>query len=367
MDWIWDSKTLLSALDLGPSAPADWPQFSITSVNIIPEECSPGSLFVSSPFELKNRGFGNEEDALKSAIAHGASAAITNLGRLSFSPGVPVISLNPPLAGLVKLARFARASYRGKVIAITGSVGKTTTKDLLHHVLSSDGLSFKSAETRNALGGICELIINRPLQSQFSIVEVGASRPGHMRHASVARPHIGIVTNIGVSHKEHYSDPDGIFREKISLLDHLEGERIGVVHGSILDADDVHDGLIRSKRLGRLVTVGNGPGSDVFLVEAVFNGAVSEGTMSVFGTPYPFRLSLPGRHFIENAMFAIGVGSVIGLDVHRLISSLATASPSPGRLTRYRIQNDDGVIELIDDSFNAASIGRRIAGYVETA
>jgi UDP-N-acetylmuramoyl-tripeptide--D-alanyl-D-alanine ligase len=323
-------------------------------VKLIPDQCAPGSLFVPSGFELKLGGFTSEEAALQAAIAHGASMVLTNLARLSFRPSVPVIHAPPTVAALVRMARFARADYRGKVIAITGSVGKTSTKDLVHHVLSHAGSSFKTPDNRNALGGVCEVTINRPAKSRFTVVEVGASEAGHTRHAAIARPHVGIITRVGSSHLQNYRHADDILREKIALFDHLEGERVGIVHKSVLDADDARDRLLRSKSLARLVAVSEGPDSDIFPLEAEFDGAVTVGMMSVLGKPHRFSLSLPARHFLETAMLAVGTATVLGLDVEALMPSLATAVPAKGRFMRYRITTVDGAIELLDDCYNAA-------------
>jgi UDP-N-acetylmuramoyl-tripeptide--D-alanyl-D-alanine ligase len=112
--------------------------------------------------------------------------------------------------------------------------------------------------------------------------------------------------------------------------------------------------LIRSKKLTRLVTVGNEPDNDVSVTEATFDGTATEGAMSVFGAVHRFRLSLPGRHFVDNAMLAIGVASVLNLDLPPLIASLATVEPTSRRFARYLIVTTQGVLELIDDSFNAA-------------
>jgi UDP-N-acetylmuramoyl-tripeptide--D-alanyl-D-alanine ligase len=97
-----------------------------------------------------------------------------------------------------------------------------------------------------------------------------------------------------------------------------------------------------------------GADNDVFVTEATFDGTATEGTMSVFGTAYRFRLSLPARHFVDNAMLAIGVAGGLDLDLDPLIASLATAAPTPQRFVRYRVATAQGVLELIDDSYNAA-------------
>jgi UDP-N-acetylmuramoyl-tripeptide--D-alanyl-D-alanine ligase len=355
MDWTWTNETLATALAW--QAPLRLPPISITSVQVHTSACSPGALFVPLPFERRKRGFSCEADSIAAAIDGGASLALTTDSHLPFRPRVPVLRVAPPLIGvLIRLAQYARVRYHGKVIAITGSVGKTTTKDLLHHVLCHAGASFKTPDNHNSIGGVCAVTINRPLNSQFTIVEVGAARAGHMQHAAIARPHIGIVSNVGTSHLSRYRNRQEMFREKISLFDHLEGDRIGIVHRSVLDEDDANERLIRSKRLSRLLTVGREPDNDVHIAEMTFDGIRTTGIVSVLGKPYRLVLPLPG-HFVDSAMLALAVGGVLGLDLAPLVDALATSAPSPRRCARYRITTRDGaVMELIDDSFNAAPV-----------
>jgi UDP-N-acetylmuramoyl-tripeptide--D-alanyl-D-alanine ligase len=352
MDWTWTGETLATALAWRNPVPL--PPVSITSVQILTSACSPGALFVPLPFEMNLQGFSCESDAIAAAIDRGASIALTTAPQLPFLPSVPVVRVTPPMTGaLAKLARFARGSYQGKVIAITGSIGKTTTKDLLHHVLGHAGVSFKTVSSSNSIGGICAVTINRPLNSQFTVVEVGASRAGHIRRAAIARPHIGIISNIGISHLGRYRNRQELFREKVSLFDHLEGDRIGIVHRNVLDEDDANERLIRSKRLSRLLTVGRGSDNDVHIADLAFDGIGTTGIISVLGNPYRFALPLPS-HFVDNAMFALAAAGALDLDLAPLVAALATSSPTPRRCTRQRIVVEGGAIELIDDSFNAA-------------
>jgi UDP-N-acetylmuramoyl-tripeptide--D-alanyl-D-alanine ligase len=351
MDWVWTTETL--AQILAWRLPANLPRISITSVQAIPDACSPGALFVPLPFQMKVRGLGSEAEAIATAIGYGASLALTTVPQLPGPLGAPVLRVAPPLIGtLVKLAQFARSRYRGKVIALTGSVGKTTTKDLLHHVLSTAGTSFKTPANHNSIGGVCTTLINRPLKNDFLVVEVAASRKGHLGHAGVARPHIGLVTNVGISHLVHYNDRKELFREKVSLFDHLEGDRIGIVHRSVLDADR-NEGLIRAKGLSRLVTVGTEPDNDIYCSELNFDGVATTGNMSVFGKTHRFRLPLAG-HFVDSAMFGMAVAAVLDLDMESALAALSTMVPSPRRCERHRIATEGGAMELIDDSFNAA-------------
>jgi len=357
----WTTETIFQAL--GATVPAGYPRFAINAVQLDPDECSPGSLFVPCSYQLSRlKRWHSEEAAIESAFNRGASAALTNLARVDFSGSVPVIRVasatgsaaEPTVGALVAMARFARSAFCGKVIAVTGSVGKTTTKDMIHHAIAPHRRSFKTAGNRNSIAGICQTIVNLPADSQFCVVEVGATQSGHLRHAAIARPNIGIVTNVGLSHLENYGSGEDILREKISLFDHLEGERIGFLHSSVVEADNARESLISRKNLSRVITVGSRPGNDIHVTDLNFDGISTEGTMSIFGRLHRFRLPLPGRHFVDSAMFAAGVGSVSGVDVESVLAALATATPASRRCERFKVVLPAGAIELIDDSFNAS-------------
>ena len=358
---IWTTDSIFEAL--GSALPAGMRSLTIDAIQLDPDECSPGSLFVPSTYFLSRIGrWPNEEAAILTAIDRGASAALTNLSRTKFKVAVPVLRLasgpsagvEPTIGALIAMARYARAAFGGKVIAITGSVGKTTTKDMVHHVLARHRRSFKTAANRNSVAGICQTVINLPSDSEFCVLEVGATQSGHMRPALVARPEIGVVTNIGLSHLENYRSAHEIAQEKLSLFDHLEGERIGFLDSGILEGDRAVRSLVREKGVSRLITVGFRPDDDIHVTDLEFDGVSSQGTMSVFGRSIRFSLPFPGRHFLSCGMFAIGVGCLSGLDLDAAVAALATAMPSARRSERFRIVRADGAIELIDDSYNAA-------------
>jgi UDP-N-acetylmuramoyl-tripeptide--D-alanyl-D-alanine ligase len=342
-------ETLYRAL--GKSPPDALPPIAITSVQLVPARCGPGALYI--PVQ-EFRPPALEANAIEAAIRNGAVAAFTNLQSWPHRPPAPIIHAGATVRVLAALAKHARSEYRGKVVAITGSVGKTTTKDLTHHVLSSAGPAFRTFGNLNKLSAILQAMINRPLDSRFSVVEVAATRPGHLYKAHFVRPHVGVVTNVGVTHLQNFKSAADLFREKLSLFDHLEGERIGIVHRSVLDADDAHERLLASKQLSRLLTVGGDKDDDVRLEDAEFDGAASSGTMSILGVRHRFRLPLPAPHFVDNAMFAMAVAAALELDVETLIEALATTAPTDRRFQRYHVAIEGGAIELIDDAYNAA-------------
>jgi UDP-N-acetylmuramoyl-tripeptide--D-alanyl-D-alanine ligase len=358
MDGTWTLNTLFDALDIPP--PENLPHVPISSVQTNPSNCSANCLYIPNAFALQKLGYKNEFSALKEAITNGAAAAITHHRRLPFRSPVPVLYVKDASKVYAMLSIYARRRFAGKVVAVTGSVGKTTTKDIVGNGLSKFGSSYKTEESFNALSGVCRAMINAPFDGDYLTLEIGASEPGHLRRARFVGPHIGIVTNVWASaHLDSYQDKEALFREKVSLLDHLVGPKIGIIHESVRDADRDAGGIIASKQLGRLITVGSTPDNDIYCENTHFDGIKSTGVMRVFATPYPFELDLPGAHFIDGAMFAVATAVALELDVSTMVASFAKPKITGSRLERYRIKLKDGDVEFIDDSFNASPVSVR--------
>jgi UDP-N-acetylmuramoyl-tripeptide--D-alanyl-D-alanine ligase len=152
----------------------------------------------------------------------------------------------------------------------------------------------------------------------------------------------------------NYSDPYEILREKVSLLDHLTGDRIAILNRAILDVDDSRERLVRAKPVANLITVGADRDSDVHLLELDAAAGAVRGVMSVFGTAHRFELPLAGKHFAENAMFAVATAHALGHDAASAVDALLTFVATDGRMTRWRIETGTAILELVDDSYNAA-------------
>jgi len=358
MDGTWTLNTLFDAL--GVSKPANLPHIPISDVQRNPSECSVGSLFIPNAFTLDKLGYKSEILAIKDAIANGAAAAITHQRKLPFRSATPIIRVKNSAKVLAMLSIYARRRFAGKVVAVTGSVGKTTTKDIVDQGLSKFGSSYKTDSNSNTLAGVCMTMINAPIDGDYLTLEIGAGEPGHLRHAGFVRPNIGIITNVWASsHLDKYQNKEALFREKVSLFDHLVGPRIGIIHENVRDVDRKAGGVIAGKQLGRLITVGDTPDSDIYCENTHFDGIKSTGVMRVCATRYPFELDLAGAHFIDSAMFAAATAVALDQDVSQMIASIAKPEITGRRLERYRIALPDGEIELIDDSYNASPVSVR--------
>ena len=355
-DVVWTEETLARALNLdltrGRRAP-----ISITRVDVRSSRCSTGSLYIPEMLDgpASEPRAAREAREIQTAIELGAEAAVSSLDARSFAPSHRVLRVLNPTAALETLARAGRERFSGKVVAVTGSVGKTTTKDIIHHMLGHFGSSRATFKNECAVPELYATIASLPPRVDFATLEMGAFRPGRMAmRGPIARPDIAVVTNVGLSHLMRFHDPYEILREKVSLFDYLTSEGTAIVHESILQVDDARERLIRTKPLSRLVTIGFDKNADVHLVELTSNQATLQGVMSVFGAQHRFQLSIPAKHFAENAMFAAATAHVLDLKVADAIAAFATFIPSGSRMERWRVQFSTGVIELIDDSFNAA-------------
>jgi UDP-N-acetylmuramoyl-tripeptide--D-alanyl-D-alanine ligase len=358
MDETWTLSTIFGILVV--PKPAKLPDALISDIQINPSECSVGSLFISNPFILHKLGYEDESQAIKEAVINGAAAAITHQRRLPFRSATPIIRVKNTGNIFSALSNKARREFTGTVVAVTGSVGKTSTKDIVGHGLSNFGSSYKTGGNSNSFAGVCRTMINAPIDGDYLTVEVGASEPGHLRHAGFVGPNIGIITNVWASaHLDMYQNKEGLFREKASLFDHLVGPRIGIIHENVRDADRDAGSVIAGKQLDRLITVGSTPDNDIYCENTHFDGIKNSGVMRVFATPYPFELNLAGAHFIDSAMFAVATAVALDLDISTMIATIAKPEITGRRLERYRIKLKNGDIEFIDDSYNASPVSVR--------
>jgi len=358
MDGTWTLNTIFDAL--GISQPANLPHVLISNVQTNPTNCSANSFFIPTAFSLQKLGYESEISAIKDAIANGAAAVITHQEQFPFSSAIPIIRVKDSRRVLAMLSIYARREFVGKIIAVTGSVGKTTTNDMVSSGLSKFGSSYKTVKSNNPLSGVCMTMINAPFDNDYVTLEIGSMGPGHIRQAEFIQPNIGIITNVWPSaHLENYPDEEALFREKASLLDLLVGPKIGIIHESVRDADRKAGGVIADKQLGRLITIGSTCDNDIYCENAHFDGIKSTGVMWVFGTPYPFELDLAGAHFIDSAMFAVATAAALDQDVSIVIASFANPNVTGRRLERYCIKLKDGNIEFIDDSYNASPVSVR--------
>ncbi len=284
-------------------------------------------------------------DFIVSAIESKASCLIVEKDPQVFIPAaVAVIKVKDTIVALGDIARFQRQKINLPVIAVTGSNGKTTTKEMIAWVLSAQALVLKNEGTKNNQIGLPQTLIQLTARDNFAVVEIGTNHFGEVDYlAKIARPNIGIITNIGPSHLEFLEDLKGVAREKTALLDNLAKPAI-----ALLNADDRSlKGLIRRKLKGRQIfSYGINEKSD-FCASGIKlkNGKVEFKVNSKFN----FELSTLGDYNIYNALCAIAVGRICGLSYPKIRARLAAFKFPKGRLNLVEFKG----LRFIDDTYNS--------------
>ena len=318
---------------------------AINSISIDSRELGPESLFVA----IKGDRF-DGHDFVEQALRDGAAAALVTDGR---SDGPDRIKVADALDGLRDLAQAARARSRATIVGVTGSVGKTTTKEALRVVFEAAGATHASIKSFNNHWGVPLMLARLPRAAQFGVFEMGMSAPEEIRPLSrLVRPHIAIITTIAPAHLEALGSLDAIARAKSEIFSGLEPGGT-----AILNADHAHlDVLLDEARavgVGRVVTYGEARGADwqVIGIDSLPEGSVA--TVEHEGERYELLLNVPGRHMVANAVGALAASHVAGVEPAVALQALATFGAQPGRGARSRLGPAEQPLLLIDESYNA--------------
>ncbi|HEU4827917.1 MAG TPA: UDP-N-acetylmuramoyl-tripeptide--D-alanyl-D-alanine ligase [Gemmatimonadales bacterium] len=328
MSGRWSPQLVQRALELAVT-PAG-PGFSAISTDT--RSLEPGSLFVA----LAGERF-DGHDHLGDALARGASAAIVRRGTAPV-PGLELIEVDDTLRAYGRLARERRREIRGPVIAVTGTNGKTSTKEMLRAVL---GTKFRVHATRanlNNLVGVPLTILESPPDTDALVVEAGANLPGEIaRYREIIEPTIAVVTNVGSGHLEGFGSIAGVMREKLALVADVPLAIVGI------DPPELAE---QARPLARRVltaglTAAERKARDVELDE--------EGRATFTAAGHRVTLPFPGRHLAANAMLAWTVAEELGLDLPACAGALSAFSLPGGR---SEVVNAGG-LTILNDCYNA--------------
>lgn len=320
-----------------------------TGVSIDTRTLQPGDLFVA----LKDVRDGH--DFVQLALEKGAAAALVSHRPAGVAADAPLLMVPDVLAGLEALGIAARARSTAKIAAITGSVGKTSTKEMLRTVLSRQGKCHAAEASYNNHWGVPLTLARMPADADYAVIEIGMSNPGEIAPLScMARPHVAMVTTVAAAHLAQFDSLDGIAAEKATIVDGLEPGGIAVLNGDIATSHILQD---RAQGLdAQVVLFGETAGAwrinDLRICQDV--------TVITAGSPghdYLFKLSVPGRHFALNAVGVLAMVDALGGDPVAASLDLALWVPPAGRGTREIIvldpANDAETLDLMDDAFNA--------------
>ena len=307
----------------------------ITAVHIDSRKIVPGSVFVAIKGENTD-GY----NYIPSAIESGALCAITDRPY----DGYPCVVVNDSTAALQDMARAYRKKLNITVIGITGSVGKTTTKEIVASVLEQKYKVIKTEGNFNNGLGLPLTIMSIAPDTEIAVVEMGMNHEGEMRLlSSIALPSMCIMTNIGMSHIENLGTRENIFKAKSEIFEYMSATARCILNGD----DDLLSTLERPNRC----FYGFDSDNDIFIesfFEHGFDGTDFE--VSLFGEKYNCHINVPGRHILFAAMAAMAAGSWLGLTHSQIEDGIRNARSIKGRVNVIRTAQ----YTLIDDCYNAA-------------
>jgi len=321
----------------------DWhpspPNQTITGISIDSRTLQPGNLYVA----LSGEHFDGHQ-FLKDAIKKGAAGAIIKTG--FYTEDYPFLAVSDPLLALQNLAKEYKKQWNGISIAITGSVGKTTVKEMCAAVLATQFNVHRTHGNLNNHIGLPLTLLSMPSQTTHGLFELGMNHTGEISTLTkIAQPDIGILTDIGAAHLEHFSSIEEIAKEKGMLLKALPKNGL-----AILDATSPWFNLLKQDLPCRIVTFAINHSSADYIGQII-----DEQTIEVQRVKY--KLPLPGDHMLRNAMRAIVLGLELKIDPLKIAEGLTRFQLPPMRWETSKINE----INFINDAYNANPISMRAA------
>ena len=332
---LWTSTDAAAAT--GGRATAEW---VAEGISIDTRSIRPGDLFVA----LKDARDGH--DFVAQALEKGAAAALVSRIPEGVAEDAPLLVVDDVLPALEALGRAARARTKARVLAITGSVGKTSTKDMAAAALSPQGRVHAAEASLNNHWGVPLTLARMPADTDWAILELGMNHPGEIAPLSrMARPHVAMITTVAPAHMEAFGSLEGIAVEKASIFEGLEPAGHAILPEDLPVTQILRDA---ADRAGAIV-VGFGRDGVAKPVKTEVAEGETRVRARVLGETLDFTLATAGAHFVMNAVGVLAAVTALGADPKASARGLADWRPYKGRGGVERI----GGITLIDDSYNA--------------
>jgi UDP-N-acetylmuramoyl-tripeptide--D-alanyl-D-alanine ligase len=347
---LWQAAEVAAAT--GGAHAGDW---SASGVSIDSRTVMPGDLFVAL------RGPNHDgHDFVAAALARGAVAAIVERQPDGVPPAGPLVRVADSLAALTALAAAARRRGCARIVGVTGSVGKTGTKEALRLALGAAGSTYASAGGLNNHWGAPLSLARLPREAAFGVFELGMNHTGEMAAlARLVRPHAALITTVEPAHLGFFASVAAIADAKAEIFLGLEPDGLAV-----LNRDNPHYPRLAAaaRRAGaKIVGFGSHPQAEARLLDCSLAADGSAFAAEIFGRQVNCRLGAPGRHWVMNALAVLATAAALGEDPAAAATALADFEALPGRGRRDELAWRGGVLRLIDESYNASPAAMRAA------
>jgi UDP-N-acetylmuramoyl-tripeptide--D-alanyl-D-alanine ligase len=347
MSVLWSAEDFVAATG---GRPLGTMPVGIGGISIDSRSLQPGDAF----FAIKGEAM-DGHDYATAALAAGASVVVISEAKLPAFGRVtaPMVVVTDVLAALEKLGVAARKRSKAKIIAVTGSAGKTTTKEALRHVLSAVGRVHASDKSFNNHWGVPLTLARMPANCEYAIFEIGMNHAGEIRPlVKMVRPHVAIVTLIAAAHLGHFRSLEDIAAAKAEIFE-------GLAKGgtALINRDDarwkVLERLAKEAGVQNIAGFGEHLRATYKLLDCKLFPDHSTIVARIGGKEIVARIGVPGRHIVQNALAVLGAADLVGAPVPQVSVALGDLTAEQGRGQRHMLKHPRGRFVLIDESYNA--------------
>lgn len=347
-DVLWTGLGLVAPLAARVSGAVTKP--GAKGISIDTRTLAPGELF----FAIKGDA-SDGHDFVEAAFAKGAAAAVVDEAHSAALEGLgSLYVVREVLPSLESLGIAARERTRARIVAVTGSVGKTSTKEALRLALGAGGDVHASVASYNNHWGVPLSLARMPRRTQFGVFEIGMNHKGEITPlAAMVRPHVAIVTTVAPVHLEYFSGLDEIADAKAEIFSGLVPGGVAILRRDI----DQYDRLVacaHASPAGHVASFGEHEEADARLIGATIGDGHTEVEAEICGRRLAYRLGAPGRHFAVNSLAVLLAAKAVGIDLEAAARALESFVAPPGRGERVQVGDENGRFTLIDESYNAS-------------
>ncbi len=351
---LWTPLGLVGPLNARVSGGLPAPTFGLS---IDTRTLAPGDLF----FAIKGEK-GDGHDHVAEAFRKEAVAAVVDEAHAEALKSLgPLYVVKAVLPALERLAVAARTRSVARIVAVTGSVGKTTTKEALRLVLWEAGSVHASPASYNNQWGVPLTLARMPRDTRFGVIEIGMNHAGEITPlAAIARPHIAIITSVAPVHLEHFDSIEAIADAKAEIFSGIAPGGVAILNRDV-DQFEQLAVAARKSEVGHIATFGESDRADAALVDVELAADHTTVTARVAGRYLTYKIGAPGRHLAVDSLAVLLAAQALGLDPQEAAQALGTFDVPAGRGRRFTLQTKDGPFMLIDESYNANPASTRAA------
>jgi len=353
---LWTSGDVATATNGHLASGASTADWQATGVSIDSRTCAPGDLFIA----IAGPNF-DGHDYVAEALSAGAAGAVVSRVPAALEGSLKLVAVDDCEAALTALGRFARDRSQAQFVCITGSVGKTSTKDALAAALAACGPTHATQGNLNNHWGAPLTLARMPADAAYGVIELGMNHAGELTPLSqLTRPDVAVITTIEAVHLEFFDSVCAIAEAKAEIFAGLGDNGVAV-----LNRDNAYFALLATtaaeQGAKRILGFGASPEADARLVATEFDDDGSDVTADVDGHTIRYRLNAPGRHRVINSLAVLAAVAGLEANLDAAAAALGDVAIPRGRGRRHRVATAAGEYVVIDDSYNASPASMRAA------